>query len=262
MIKAGEIDAGFAPRQRPDVASVELDGEMVLAATEDNGYLVTHWLNATGAIVWQCFDGSTSLDELISDLGAAFGADRDVVAGDVLRLTRALGVAGLLDGVEAELRFRRSGDGYVPEGLPEGSEVPSFALPDLDNRSVDLDGLLKRNGAPGRRLLLVNWSPTCGFCVTIAPALAALQPDLRAHDTELVLLAHGTADTNRALLADTGLDCTLLLQGGDPVDIFRGLGTPCAYLVDERGAIASPLAMGANQVPALATIAAGHQLEP
>ena len=261
MISAREIDAGFVPRQRPDVASVELEGEMVLAATEDNGYLVTHWLNATGAIVWQCFDGSTSLDELISDLGAAFGADRAVVADDVLRLTRALGAAGLLDGVEAELRFRRSGDRYVPEGLPEGSEVPSFALSDLDDRSVTFDDLLERHDAPGRRLLLVNWSPACGFCVTIAPTLATLEPDLREHDIELVLLAHGTADANRTLLAGAGLACTLLLQGSDPVDIFRGLGTPCAYLVDDRGAIASPLAMGANQVPALATVAAGRHDE-
>jgi hypothetical protein len=94
--------------------------------------------------------------------------------------------------------------------------------------------------------------------VTIAPTLATLQPDLREHDTELVLLAHGTADANRTLLAGADLDCTLLLQGGDPVEIFRGLGTPCAYLVDERGAIASPLAMGANQVPALVTITAGR----
>jgi peroxiredoxin len=257
MIKAGEIDGGFAPRPRDDVASVELDGEVVLAATEEGGFLVTHWLNATGAIVWQCFDGSVSLDELIDDLCAAFDADRDVVADDVLRLTQLLGAAGLLDGVERELRYRPSGDAYVPEGLPEGTPVPAFSLPDLDGRSVELADLLGGNDRT-RRLLLVNWSPGCAFCVKIAESLAVRQAELRAHDTELVLLAHGTADANRQLLMDSGLDCIVLLQTEAPVEVFAGLGTPCAYLVDQQGTIASALAMGANQVPALATIAAGR----
>ena len=106
--------------------------------------------------------------------------------------------------------------------------------------------------------MLVNWSPSCGFCSSIATELAALHGDLRAHDTELVLLAFGSADDNRSLLRDAGLSCTVLLQGDEPVDLFRGLGTPCAYLVDEHGTIASGLAVGANQVPALARLATGR----
>jgi peroxiredoxin len=257
VTRASEIDARFTPRPRADVASVELDGEMVLAAAEDDGHLITHWLNATGAIVWQCFDGSTSIDELVDDLAEAFGVDRDVVASDVLRLTRALGAAGLLEGVEGELRFRRAGDVYVPESLPVGSEVPSFALPDLNGRPVALAELLQRDGT-SRRLLLVNWSPGCGFCINIAGPLASLEADLRDRGTDVVLLAHGTAEKNRRLLADLGLDFTLLLQAEAPVEIFAGLGTPAAYLVDERGAIASPVAVGAVQVPALAKAAAGR----
>jgi thiol-disulfide isomerase/thioredoxin len=110
-------------------------------------------------------------------------------------------------------------------------------------------------------MVLVNWSPSCGFCAAIAPELAALHGDLRAHDAELVLLAFGSADDNRSLLDQAGLTCTVLLQGDDPVDLFRGLGTPCAYLVDEQGALASGLAVGANQVPGLARLAAGQGRE-
>jgi hypothetical protein len=105
--------------------------------------------------------------------------------------------------------------------------------------------------------LLVNWSPSCGFCARIAGGLAEINAELEAHDTELVLLAFGSADENRELLDGAGLACTLLLYGDDPIDLFRGLGTPCAYLVDEHGAIASGLAVGAIKVPALARLAAG-----
>jgi peroxiredoxin len=253
MIEPDEIDRSFVPRPRADVAFVELDGEAVIAATAgDDGRLLTHWLNPIGTIVWQCFDGVASLDELIADLADAFGADPDVVANDVVELSRALGRTGLLDGVTAQLGLGSlAGDGYEPEGLPLGSEVPTFSRRDLDGHDVDLDQLR------GRRLVLVNWSPSCGFCATIAGELAALQADLRARGAELVLLAFGSADDNRSLLERAGLTCTVLLQGDDAVDLFRGLGTPCAYLVDERGAIASGLAIGANQVPALARLAAG-----
>jgi peroxiredoxin len=254
VIEPSDIDRFFVPRPRADIALVEVEGEAVIAATaSDDGRLLTHWLNPIGTIVWQCFDGAVSLDELIAELAGAFGADSDVVADDVVELARALGRSGLLEGVTAQLSFGLAGgDGYEPEGLPRGSEVPGFSRRDLDGHNVDLDDLR------GRRLVLVNWSPSCGFCAAIAAELAGLHADLRVPDTELVLLAFGSADDNRSLLASAGLTSTVLLQGDDAVDLFRGLGTPCAYLIDEHGAIASELAVGANQVPALARRAAGQ----
>ena len=255
MIEPSEIDRLFVPRPRNDIAFVELVGEAVIAATaDDEGRLLTHWLNEIGTIVWRCFDGNASLDDLIADLADAFGADPDIVANDVVQLSRALGRSGLLEGVTAQLALGSiGGDGYEPAGLPRGSEVPSFSRCDLDGHDVDLAELR------GHRLMLVNWSPSCGFCAASADELAALHADLRVHDIELVLLAFGSADDNRSLLEKAGLTCTLLLQGDDAVDLFRGLGTPCAYLVDEHGLIASGLAVGANQVPALARQAAGQR---
>ena len=171
MIEPAEIDRFFVPRPRADVAFVEIDGEAVIAAPEgDDGRLLVHWLNPIGTIVWQCFDGAASLDELIADLVDAFGADPDVVAHDVVELSRALGRTGLLDGVTAQLSLGRAGgDGYEPEGLPQGSEVPRFSRRDLDGRDVELADLR------GRRLVLVNWSPSCGFCSSIASELASLK---------------------------------------------------------------------------------------
>jgi len=253
VIAPAEIDRSFVPRPRADVAFVELDGEAVLAATAgDDGQLLIHWLNPIGTIVWQCFDGAASLDELIADLVEAFGADPDVVADDVVELSRALGRTGLLDGVIAQVSFGSGGDGYEPEGAPLGTEVAQFARPDLEGHDVGLDDLR------GHRLVLVNWSPSCGFCSSIAAELASLVADLQARDTELVLLAFGSVKENQEVLDRAALSCTVLLQGDDAVDLFRGLGTPCAYLVDEHGATASRLAVGANQVPALVRLAAGR----
>jgi peroxiredoxin len=133
----------------------------------------------------------------------------------------------------------------LPTGLELGTEVPLFALPDLDGREVDLASFR------GRQVLLVHWSPQCGFCEMIAGELAGLQGKLRKAKTELVLVANGAPDANRALAEEHGLECPILIQQ-QPVAVFEGLGTPVAYLVDADGRIASPLALGAEEVPELA----------
>src|SRR5207244_94533 len=94
----------------------------------------------------RCFDGNASLDDLIADLADAFGADPDIVANDVVQLSRALGRSGLLEGVTAQLALgRMSGDGYEPAGLPRGSEVPSFSRRDLDGHAAVAGGRRSRS---------------------------------------------------------------------------------------------------------------------
>ena len=62
-----------------------------------------------------------------------------------------------------------------------GDELDDFTLPDLDGAERSLSEFR------GKRVLLVNWSPGCGFCVKIAAELGALHPLLVEHDVELVL---------------------------------------------------------------------------
>jgi len=78
------------------VASVEIDGEVVLF---DSSSGVLRNLDPLGGIVWSCFDASGTIDEIVADLCAEFGADPDAVHNDVLELARALGRDGLLRGV-------------------------------------------------------------------------------------------------------------------------------------------------------------------
>jgi Coenzyme PQQ synthesis protein D (PqqD) len=102
-IRADAIDEQFVPHARADIASIELDGELVVAAEgADAQPFGAHWLNNTAALLWTAFDGTASLAEIIDDLSAAFETDRSTVRDDVLRYTRTLGRAGLLAGVAVE----------------------------------------------------------------------------------------------------------------------------------------------------------------
>jgi peroxiredoxin len=138
-------------------------------------------------------------------------------------------------------------------GLLPATPFPLFRLPSLDDGEVALEEFR------GERVLLVHWSPDCGYCRQIAPDLADLQERLRKRKTELVLVSYGSREANRALVEEHGLTCRVLLQrDGATVEGFAHMGTPVAYLLDEKGRIAKPVAVGAREVPELAEHAAGR----
>jgi peroxiredoxin len=139
-------------------------------------------------------------------------------------------------------------------GLPPATPFPPFHLPSLDDGEVGLEHF------QGKRVLLVHWSPDCGYCRQIAPDFADLQERLRKRKTELVLVSYGSRETNTALVEEHGLNCRVLLQpDGATIEGFAHMGTPVAYLLDEKGRIAKPVAVGARDVPALAAHAAGRR---
>lgn len=98
--RVDDIDDSFVPRARAGVASVVLDGEAVLL---DEDTSAMHTLNPTATLVWDCFDGTGSIAEIVDDLVEAYPMDRAVVARDVLDLARQLGRQGLLEGVAPEV---------------------------------------------------------------------------------------------------------------------------------------------------------------
>jgi peroxiredoxin len=176
----------------------------------------------------------------------------------VLQLLRQQGRLLLrLETLEEQLSFDSYAEGdHEPQGLPVGASVPSFRLPDVAGQPVGLEDFR------GKRVLLVQWSLTCGFCEQLAPELADLQQPLRAHNLQPVLISSGDAKANRRMAKQNGLDCPILLQPDDEqVEAFKGLGTPVAYLVDEQGRVAAPLAVGSKQVPRLARQALNGQVQ-
>jgi peroxiredoxin len=161
-----------------------------------------------------------------------------------------------MEALEARLGVPEVGDGgdSARGGLPLAMGFPPFRLADLRGEQVALEDFR------GRRVLLVHWSPGCSFCRQIAGELARLQGDLRRGKAELVLVSYGDVESNRALLEEHGLDCVVLLQPeGSTIEGFVRMGTPVAYLLDEKGRVAKPVAVGAGEVPALAEAAGGRR---
>ena len=247
-ISADLIDVTFVPEKRDDVTEVVLEGEAVVLA---EGRATAHYLNEMGTLVWSTFDGSATIDELAADFASAFEADVDVVGGDILSLARDVGRAGLLVGVSHEPPPEPS---PFPMGVAAGEPIPPFELPDAEGRTVSSEDLR------GHPLLLVNWSPRCGFCLRIGAELGSLQAGLDDHGVELVFLTIGEAEENRAVFDEAGLRAKVLFVGAQMPDVFGGVGTPSAYLVDEEGRAASPLTIGADLVPSLARSAAGRKI--
>lgn len=132
-------------------------------------------------------------------------------------------------------------------GFTVGTSL-SLELPDLTGQKINLKQFL------GKQIFLVNWNPNCGYCDRIAPDLAKLQADLEKHNVQMVFMSLGDAEDNLSLAEEHGFKCPILLLDSDSkdVNVFEGIGTPAAYLIDEKGAVAQSLVIGADDVPALA----------
>ena len=98
-MRALEIDRWFVPAQAETAYTVELDGEAVVLDEVRNRL---HHLDPIATLVWACFDGAGSIEEIARDLADAFASSPDAVSVDVLNLAQELGAEGLLVGVDPE----------------------------------------------------------------------------------------------------------------------------------------------------------------
>jgi thiol-disulfide isomerase/thioredoxin len=129
------------------------------------------------------------------------------------------------------------------DDAPSGDPVPQLELEDLDGAKVSL-----RAAAAGEPYLMLFWSPACGFCNAMLDDVRTLE---RRDDLPpLLLIATGDPEGNRA----QGLQSRTLLDPG-----FAGTGqalgvagTPSAVRLDAEGRVVSGLAVGVDQVLALA----------
>lgn len=155
-------------------------------------------------------------------------------------------------------QLEREQPGVDQEAWPKKARVgtlfPPFIFSDLTGEMVSLEDFR------GQRVLLVYWSPACGFCDLLAPELANLDDVLRKHNLQILLLASGGTESNRKLAEEHGLKCPiLLLKDGEQPEYFEMMGTPAAYLVDEQGRVAKPVVMGFDEVLALAREAVSNR---
>lgn len=136
------------------------------------------------------------------------------------------------------------------EGLAVGSIVSFFDLPGLNGRNVALDRFR------GKTLLVLFTDPIHPPCGEVAARLQQLAKADGAPTT--VLVARGDAETNRAWATRHGVTLPIGLQHSwDVSREFGLLAVPIAYLVDDHGALAAPVAVGADEVLDLAESAHG-----
>lgn len=81
------LPGAFVPAPRGELVTVVLDGEAVIF---DGARQVVHALNATGTLVWNGADGSTTLDQLVAWLAEAHTVGADDVRGEVMAMVRDL----------------------------------------------------------------------------------------------------------------------------------------------------------------------------
>ncbi len=125
-----------------------------------------------------------------------------------------------------------------------GEDAPYVVLPNLDRDDTELSEYL------GKMIVVLFWSPTCGFCQDMLPAWREWEESVISDDgVPAVVIARGTAKANRAQQFRTEV---LLDTDGLTHRAFGADGTPMAVIVDAEGRIASSVATGALEVMALA----------
>jgi Coenzyme PQQ synthesis protein D (PqqD) len=119
------IDERFVAERGAGVHTVEVDGEAVLL---NEGRL--HLLNATGALVWACFDGDGTIAEIAADISEGLGIPYQTVLEDTLAVARQLGGEGLLASVSPttaeDVPDAARGDGATDEATSKWGGDPRF----------------------------------------------------------------------------------------------------------------------------------------
>ena len=132
------------------------------------------------------------------------------------------------------------------DGLPAGTLAPAFRLPRVNGGELSLEDYR------GWRVLLVFSDPACGPCMELAPALEQLHR--RTRSLQVLMISRGVLTANQAKASQYGLTFPVVLQRHWEISREYGMfATPIGYLVDERGIIATDVAVGTEAILALAS---------
>ena len=132
-------------------------------------------------------------------------------------------------------------------GLTPGTFAPSFRLPRLDG-----GGELSLDDYKGRRVLLVFSDPDCGPCDVLAPQLEQFANN--SADVSVVMVSRGDIERNRTKVALHRLTFPVVIQEHWQLSKqYAKFATPIAYLIDQEGRIAAPVAMGVEAILELAS---------
>ena len=123
--------------------------------------------------------------------------------------------------------------------VSRGEPAPRIRRPDLEGNIIDLSAF------QGEPILLIFWSPGCGYCEELLPHILAFE---RLTDRlRLIVISGGAIGVNQEL----GFASPVVLD--DDHTIAQGFGvtgTPAAVLIGAKGIVASEVARGATAVRA------------
>jgi len=115
-------------------------------------------------------------------------------------------------------------------GLKPGKKAPDFTLPAVDGKEVALHDFA------GRKVLLVFTQSGCGPCHELMPELIALN----GGEVQVVVVNKGEVEATRAWATEAGARFPVLVQQGQDLSRkYEAFATPFAFLIDEKGVIAS-----------------------
>jgi peroxiredoxin len=153
---------------------------------------------------------------------------------------RALGLLSWrLEQLEATTPKRLGRDGLKP-----GKKAPDFTLPSVTSLPLPLSPDRRgRSGREvslhdfaGRRVLLVFTQSGCSPCKAIVPELNRLERG----DTQVLVINNGDLEATRKWSAEVGARFPVLAQTQFSISKkYEVFATPFAFLIDEKGVIAS-----------------------
>lgn len=118
-----------------------------------------------------------------------------------------------------------------------GEPAPRIRRTDLEGKVVDL-ALFQ-----GEPILLLFWSPGCGYCQEMLPHILAFEKS--PNRVRMVVLSGGTISVNREL----GFVSPVVLDDDRAIaQAFGVTGTPAAVLIGAQGIVASAVARGSVAV--------------
>src|SRR5262249_38139227 len=144
----------------------------------------------------------------------------------LLGTLRALGLLSWrLEQLEATTPKRLGRD-----GLKLGKKAPDFSLPSSDGKEMALHDFA------GRKVLLVFTQSGCSPCTQIVPELNRLG----SNAAQVVVINNGDPEATRKWSEEKGARFPVLAQDRFSVSKrYEVFATPFAFLIDEKGIIAS-----------------------
>ena len=159
-----------------------------------------------------------------------------------------------LEAVEERLRAAgfdlEDPDDAAELGLAPGTPAPAFELASIGGGRVSLEDLRK----PGKPILLLFTSPTCGPCSVLMPTIAEWQHE-HGDELTIVLVSDGGPDAIRAEAAEHRLTNVLVDEALATHEAYGANGTPSAVLVGDDGTVASWLAAGSDWIESIVQLA-------